>query len=590
MDLFPVPREIERTGEGCDATASPRFHEDVTCGEQGYRLEVGSGGIEIRHGDESGRRYALQTLAQLRRRHDAAIPGLSIRDRPDFPVRGYMLDVSRDRVPTRETLERLVGLLARVRINHLQLYTEHTFAYRDHEVVWRDASPLTAEDVRWLDRLCLDHGIELAANQNAFGHMERWLAHDRYRSLAEAPEGWETRFGTRQKAGVLAPTDESLAFVRGLFDELLPNFTSRRVNVNCDETFELGRGRSKSEVERHGRGAVYVSFLKRILAGLHAQGRDVSFWADIVRAHPEMLADLPRSDTTALVWHYEAPTDPAELPDRLFELLGEFGITRETMRGFEGQVPAFAEAGFPFWVCPGTSSWNSLLGRWSNARANLRDAADVGRSFGGGGYLITDWGDSGHLQPPSVSFPAIAYGGAVSWCADANREVVPTAFLRDEVFEDPTGRLAEALVSAGDLYRTTGVEPMNGSVLHYQLLGGGLGVLARLMGQPTESGLSQVVQELEEISAAVASATPACPDGEVVRRELQAALRLARHGAWRSARQSGFSAPSVSELRADLREAIELQRAAWLERSRPGGLRESLGRLQGTLAEYDSQD
>ena len=55
---------------------------------------------------------------------------------------------------------------------------------------------------------------------------------------------------------------------------------------------------------------------------------------------------------------------------------------------------------------------------------------------------------------------------------------------------------------------------------------------------------------------------------------------------WRSARQTGFDAPPVASLRADLAEAIDLQRSAWLERSRPGGLRESLARLEGTLAEY----
>ena len=30
----------------------------------------------------------------------------------------------------------------------VQLYTEHTFAYRDHETVWRDASPMTADEIR----------------------------------------------------------------------------------------------------------------------------------------------------------------------------------------------------------------------------------------------------------------------------------------------------------------------------------------------------------------------------------------------------------------------------------------------------------
>jgi hypothetical protein len=52
-------------------------------------------------------------------------------------------------------------------------------------------------------------------------------------------------------------------------------------------------------------------------------------------------------------------------------------------------------------------------------------------------------------------------------------------------------------------------------------------------------------------------------------------------------RHIGADTPGTDALRADLTEAIELQRAAWLARSRPGGLSDSLARLETTLAGYD---
>ena len=58
-----------------------------------------------------------------------------------FEHRAYMLDISRDRVPTMETLKLIVDILARYRYNQLQLYTEHTFQYEGHEDVWEDSSP-----------------------------------------------------------------------------------------------------------------------------------------------------------------------------------------------------------------------------------------------------------------------------------------------------------------------------------------------------------------------------------------------------------------------------------------------------------------
>ena len=79
---------------------------------------------------------------------DRTLPACRIEDWPDFAVRGVMLDVSRDRVPSMPTLRDLVDRLAGWKINQLQLYMEHTFAYAGHEDVWRHADPYTADDMR----------------------------------------------------------------------------------------------------------------------------------------------------------------------------------------------------------------------------------------------------------------------------------------------------------------------------------------------------------------------------------------------------------------------------------------------------------
>merc|ERR1711969_424120 len=108
----------------------------------------------------------------------------------------------------------------------------------------------------------------------------------------------------------------------------------------------------------------------------------------------------------------------------------------EVLRGFSGQVASFADSGVPFWVCPGTSSWNSLLGRWQNARTNLLDAAETGLERVAQGFLIADWGDNGHLQPPSVSFPAIVYGAGLAWSTQGNRSLPVAEVLDRFVFRD----------------------------------------------------------------------------------------------------------------------------------------------------------
>jgi hypothetical protein len=582
--LLPAPHELELTGPGPERATAPREQRDASLPAQGYELRLAPELVELRFADDAGLRYGRASLAQLRAQSPGRLPGLRIRDWPDFPVRGYMLDVSRDRVPTRATLARIVALMDLLRLNHLQLYTEHSFAYRAHELVWRDASPLTPDDLRWLDARCVERGIELAANQNCFGHLGRWLRHAPYNARAEAPDGWRAPWSARpQPPGVLAPTEDNARFALELCQEQLACLSSRRINIGCDETFELGQGRSRAEVEARGAGRVYLDHLLRLTRGLHAGGREVLFWGDIVRSHPELVAELPARDLVALVWHYEAPCDPAAALPELLRRLALVGIAPESLRGFEYQVAPFAARGLPFWVCPGTSTWNSLVGRLPNARANLLDAARVGRAAGASGYLITDWGDNGHHQPPSVSFPPLVYGAALAWCEAANRDLPLAAMLDAHVLDDAAGELGAALERIGALAAQTGKLGYNASPLFAELLGTGpLGAL----GEASEPGTRAVLEQLEEAAAALERARARCVDAGAVSRELGAAIRLARHGAWRMRRAAGFSAPPTAQLQRDLAEAIEQQRQAWLERSRPGGLTDSLARLEKVRAGY----
>ncbi len=206
-------------------------------------------------------------------------------------------------------------------------------------------------------------------NQNSFGHLHRWLRHEPYRRLAECPEGLPHPFGDEPEPFSLCPLDPgALTLLEELYDQLLPLVTSRQLNVGCDETFDLGQGRSADACRERGSGAVYVDFLRRLHALAARHGRRIQFWGDILAAHPELLGEVP-DDAVVLEWGYEAGHPFAE------------------------RAAALAAAGLEFYLCPGTSSWNSFAGRLDNALANLAEAARAGAEHGASGYLITDWGD-----------------------------------------------------------------------------------------------------------------------------------------------------------------------------------------------------
>ena len=506
--LLPAPQRRRMTGArlalapGVAPPVKTVIERGAVGHAEGYRLAIDAGGVEIVAEDEAGARHAAMTLRQIARQASGGLPGLVIEDWPDFRRRGVMLDVSRDRVPTMATLYALVDLLAEWKLNELQLYTEHTFAYRDHEEVWRDASPFTAEEIVALDRYCAERGIELVPNQNSFGHLERWLKLPRYRPLAEAPDGFMDPFGRRRPGPFsLCPIDpRSLEFLSGLYDELLPQFKSRYFNVGCDETFDLGQGRSRAACEERGKGVVYLEFLTAIAGRVAQHGRTMMFWGDIILNHPELIPALPPG-AIALEWGYEAD------------------------HPFGAETAKFAAAGIPYYVCPGTSSWNSIAGRTANAIGNLQSAAESGRTNGALGYLVTDWGDNGHWQPLPVSYLGFAGGAAQAWAGAANRDLDLARALDRHVFLDAAGVMGATASDLGNVYLAA-PRMRNGSALAQLLLAPEDSVTEGAFAELTIAGLERAQDAVQAAIRPLARARMARPDAALVAAELAHAAAL----------------------------------------------------------------
>src|SRR5882724_12383533 len=141
INLLPQPKKLRRF-PGTAEEIEPKYFSDSSLGSQTYRLLIEPNRTIVTSGDAAGAFYANQTLLQLARQFPHSLPCLEIEDSPDFPVRGVMLDISRDKVPTMQTLFDLIDQLAESKINQLQLYMEHTFAYSKHQTVWKYASPI----------------------------------------------------------------------------------------------------------------------------------------------------------------------------------------------------------------------------------------------------------------------------------------------------------------------------------------------------------------------------------------------------------------------------------------------------------------
>jgi hexosaminidase len=567
--LVPRPRSIRLLYGRVSFPEGVRLVREPSLPPQHYALRIDASEITLTTADDAGAFYGRQTLAQLRTLYQNEIPAMEIHDGPDFPVRGLMLDVSRDKVPTMATLKQIIDQMAGLKLNQLQLYTEHAFAYAGHEDVWKDASPITPAEIRELDAYCRERFIDLVPNQNSFGHLERWLAVDRYKPLAEAPNGFDLPWGGQHKSPFsLNPTDpRSLQLVDDWYTQLLPHFTSTLLNVGCDETFDLGAPGSRNEAlcRERGKHRVYLDYVRQIHALCRKHGRRMMFWGDIIIESPELVAELPK-DAVALEWGYEAD------------------------HPFDQHLEQFKAAGLDFYVCPGTSSWLSLAGRTDNAVANLRNAAIAGVKHGAAGYLITDWGDWGHWQPWLISLPPLAYGAAVSWCQSTNADHDPAA-IDAHVFQDDANTLTTLLFDLGNLYKR--LPAVKNSSLAFRILQEPARQSPSVLDRVTIADLKEAESEINAIHGRMRRVALRPQGGQSVVERYQLAAdevfqvcELVKHALRRGRWRLGDPEISPANLARSMGDLIARHHRLWHARNRPGGFRESVGRLHERLAEY----
>jgi len=427
--LLPTPGSLKLHGGAVHLSVNPDTSGTLAPSAgghpDGYTLTISASParVTLECRSESGLRYGRETLRQLIRQYGSNLPCLTIDDAPAFAHRGVMLDVSRDKVPTMDSLREFAGAFAALKLNHLQLYTEHTFAYAGHDEVWLDCSPITPDEARELDAYCSKLGIMLVPNQNCFGHLHKWLKLHKYAHLAETQGDWVFMEWPRSAPFSLYPGEPgSIKLVRDMLAQLSPCFTAPMLNIGCDETFDIGQGRSRDDVEKRGRAAVYFDFVKQIANATTQLGKRPMLWADIALSHPQMLDQFPEN-AVGLAWGYELDSD------------------------FSEWCSLLAPRGIESWVCPGTSSWRSITGRTRERKANIANAARA-HAQGAAGFLVTDWGDMGHHQHWPIALNAIAEAAQAAW--NPSVPVDPRA-VSLHVFNDDSLELGAWLDKLGDV-------------------------------------------------------------------------------------------------------------------------------------------
>jgi len=372
-----------------------RFNLLKTLGHEEYILKINSDGITVTSAGDEGTFRALTTLYMLVRTEGTELACCEIHDLPDFEKRGYMLDISRGRIPKVATIKKLIDNLTLLKYNEFQLYIESfVFKYPLLPAVTEDFDCLTPEDIVEIEKYCNDRFIDLVPNQNCLGHMQSWLSRDEYKHLAVGA-------GIKGTGTINPLLDETTELVDKIFDSLLPCFKSEYLNVGLDEAFGLGKYELEKICKEKGVDGVFMDYLNDINDRVGKKhGKKLQFWADMIVNYPDAFKRIPK-DAVALEWGYELIQS---------QVMAEHCI-------------ALKEKGITFYVCPSCNTHFSLTGRSDVTSFNLRTAGEVGKKYGAKGYLVTDWacGYEGHPHYPVWSLFPQSLGGQYAWNAGAEQ-------------------------------------------------------------------------------------------------------------------------------------------------------------------------
>lgn len=354
---------------------------DVAMEAEGYVLVIEPREAYVIGTSGAGVFYGVQTMKQLLPLPAASrvLPTGTVRDWPAMRYRGIDDDLSRGPFPTLKFQEHQIRVLASVKINVYSPYFEHTLLYPDQPLAAPPGSRLTPEEAKELVEYARQYHVTIVPEQEAFGHLHHVLKYDLYDKVAETLHGF-----------VLAPGQVgTIPLIKDWFSQMAKEFPSPFIHIGADETFDLGIGRTREQVEKQGYGPVYVAFLRQIhdvLAPLH---RKLLFWGDIGDENPGAIPGLPK-DMIAVPWNYSANTD------------------------FDKLIEPFAKAGMETWVAPGVSNWNEVYPVEMNALLNIQRFISAGQRLGSTGALTTVWNDDGEGLF-NMDWYGVLFGAAAAW-------------------------------------------------------------------------------------------------------------------------------------------------------------------------------
>lgn len=291
---------------------------DKKLGEEGYAIKI-TDRVTISAPTPTGLYWSTRTLLQLAEQNqERSLPQGMIRDYPDYPLRGFMIDCGRKFIPM-AYLQDLVKIMAYYKMNTLQVhlndngfkqYFEHNWdkTYAAFRLESETYPGLTARDGSYSKKEFIDFQKQAASNFVEIIPEIDVPAH----SLALThykPEIGSKEYGM-DHLDLFKP--ETYEFVDALFKEYLegdnPVFVGKRVHIGTDEYSNA----KKDVVEK------FRAFTDHYIRFVEGFGKQAVVWGALSHAK----GDTPvKSENVVMNAWYNGYADPATMIKDGYQLI-----------------------------------------------------------------------------------------------------------------------------------------------------------------------------------------------------------------------------------------------------------------------------
>ncbi|MHA1725075.1 MAG: family 20 glycosylhydrolase [Promethearchaeota archaeon] len=365
--------------------------------EEAYVLVIQEDLIMIQSTHEKGLFYGVQTLIQiiknshlneiengrkLNKLNVLTLPNLQIVDYPDLKMRGITDDIARGQVFTIEAAKRYIKLLSHYKINFYFLYLEDMVAHPKHPDIGKKRGALTPEELKELDAFAKKRFIEIVPIFQCLGHVDNILIHEKYEHLGEFPGA--------KCYDISNP--ELYDFLNDYIAELSKCLSSKYFHVGCDETFDIGKYRSKQLFESQGEMALLSHYEKVYQLAIKNGNKHAIMYEDFIRNDKEII-DKMNKDIILMYWDY-APKE-------------KYLKIRE-----------YVEKGFKVIASPSILNWQRIFPNYKNASINIMNMARDAKEYkdkGCLGLLTSNWGDYRYYTLRGVEYLGGILTGDATW-------------------------------------------------------------------------------------------------------------------------------------------------------------------------------